>query len=425
MSKIGVIGLGYVGISTALGLGSQGHNVFGLDTDSKKISSYKNKVMPFIEQGMDSLLEQLTDSGNLVFTDSWENFPGDLEFYFVCVPTPSTKDGDAEMAYFDSAIISVSELADPGSCVIIKSTVPIGTAEKTRTLLESKQISLANNPEFLREGTALEDFLSPDRIVVGSASDNIADHVLGLFSNIKTEKLKTTLTSAETIKYSANSFLALKLSFVNEIARLCESTGADVSEVMKGIGQDHRIGSGFLSPGPGWGGSCFPKDVRELISLANSKQVNLETVKAALASNIETQNHIIDRSREAVGGSLESKRVAILGLAFKAHTDDLRDSPAIEIARKLLSEGASITAYDPAITHSKLEKIDVVPTALEACQGADLVMFLTEWPEFSELNAQEILAVVSHKRVIDCRRVLDYKVWSEHSNYFWTVGREL
>ncbi len=425
MSKIGVIGLGYVGISTALGLASQGHNVFGLDTDSKKIAGYKNKLMPFMEQGMDSLLEQLTEGAKLAFTDSWVNYPGDLEFYFVCVPTPSAQDGDADMVYFDSALKSISELVDPGSCVVIKSTVPIGTAEKTRELLEPRQVSIANNPEFLREGTALADFLTPDRIIVGSASVDVANKVMELFSNINTEKLATTLTSAETIKYASNAFLALKLSYVNEIAQLCEATGADVSEVIKGLGQDQRIGPGFLAPGPGWGGSCFPKDVRELIGLANSKQVNLETVKAALASNIETQNHIIDRAREAVGGSLESTRVAILGLAFKAHTDDLRDSPAIEIARKLLAEGASISAYDPAITHSKLEKIDVAPTALEACQGADLVMVLTEWPEFTELNAQEILAVVSHKRVIDCRRVLDSTVWSEHSDYFWQVGRGL
>lgn len=425
MSKIGVIGLGYVGISTALGLGSQGHNVFGLDIDSNKISSYKKKVMPFIEQGMDSLLEQLTERGNLAFTDSWVNFPGNLEFYFVCVPTPSAQDGDADMAFFDSALKSISELVDPGSCVVIKSTVPIGTAEKTRELLEPRQVSIANNPEFLREGTALADFLTPDRIIVGSSSVDVANKVMELFSNIKAEKLSTTLTSAETVKYASNAFLALKLSYVNEIAQLCEATGADVAEVIKGLGQDQRIGPGFLAPGPGWGGSCFPKDVRELIGLANSKQVNLGTVKAALASNLETQNHIIDRARDAVGGSLESMRVTILGLTFKAHTDDLRDSPSIEIARKLLAEGASITAYDPAITSPNLETIMLAPTALEASQGADLVMILTEWPEFTQLKAQEILAVVGHKRVIDCRRVLDSKVWSAHSDYFWQVGRGL
>ena len=414
MAKIVVVGLGYVGLTTALGLANLGHSVVGVDTDSDKFAALSRGQVPFFEEGIEDLLKKLVSSRSVSFTEDIDTSSKEPAFYFLCVPTPIDAKMQTNMTYFDSAVASVVDNAAPGSILVVKSTVPIGTASTLSSTILNTGIAVANNPEFLKEGTALRDFESPSRIVVGASQPETAAAVMSLYSSVKAPKLTTTLNSAETIKYASNAYLALRVSFVNELATASELVNADLGQVLVGVGLDERIGKLFLSPGPGWGGSCFPKDTQEyLTSLARFGFVP-ETVSGAVESNRLHQNRLVDKARELVGGSFTNKKIAIWGLAFKANTDDTRDSPSLAIVTKIVSEGATVSAYDPMVREVKVDGLEVANSLKEASAGADLIMVMTEWEEFKTVRPEDLIEVVAEARIFDTRRLLDKETWKAH-----------
>ncbi len=334
----------------------------------------------------------------------------DVKITFLCLPTPMGVNGQVDMAGFDNAVLELRDTLPDGCVVVIKSTVPIGTAARVATILKGSNVSVVSNPEFLREGYAVDDFLRPNRIVIGSDQAAAAQQVAALYDSIAAPTMFMDSASAEMVKYAANSFLAAKLSFVNEIAELCEHLGADIASVTKGMGYDPRIGDSYLRPGPGWGGSCLPKDVAGVSYI--SKQVGLELplLEAIVYSNQRQKSRIVERIRIAAGGSLCGKRIALLGLAFKAGTNDLRHSPALDVAEQLALEGSELTAYDPVVPYDitgVTDGIAVVPDVYQAVKGADVVALLTEWPAFRALDWARVADLMAGHSVVDTRNILD------------------
>jgi UDPglucose 6-dehydrogenase len=289
-------------------------------------------------------------------------------------------------------------------------------------IVRRDDVFVVSNPEFLREGSAVHDFLHPDRIVVGSSNRRAAQRVADLYQSLNAQVIICDPASAETIKYAANAFLATKLSFANAIAALCEHVGANIDDVMEGIGKDKRIGNQFLKPGPGWGGSCFPKDTRALVKIAESAGYDFELLRGVIDFNEIQFDRIVDKVRKAVGGTLDGKNIAVLGLTFKAHTNDLRDSPALRIVEHLLSQAATINAYDPTVVHP-MAQMSICVTAIEACRIADAILIATEWPEFALLNPSEIGLVVRSKHMVDARNILDAELWRAAGFTYQGVGR--
>ncbi|MEY4312417.1 MAG: hypothetical protein RLZZ571_1187, partial [Actinomycetota bacterium] len=320
MAKIAVIGTGYVGLTTSIGLASLGHEVTGFDIDSTKINSLSSGKLPIFEPGLERILIEVLKSKNLVATTDLNEAVSCAEFIFTCVPTPQDEDGSADLSYVIAASKEMRNFLKSGAIVITKSTVPVGSAQLVELAINRDDVFVASNPEFLREGSAVFDFQHPDRIVVGARNEQVAQRVMSLYEKIDCPKMLTSQPAAELIKYASNSFLAIKLSFVNDVAALCESAGADPIEVMHGMGLDTRIGNRFLQPGPGWGGSCFPKDTRALASIANDFGVQMPLINAAIASNETAHKRVADRLMHALGGSLVDKTIAVLGVTFKANT---------------------------------------------------------------------------------------------------------
>jgi UDPglucose 6-dehydrogenase len=327
------------------------------------------------------------------------------------VPTPQDEDGSADLSYVISASAAMKDFLKPGAVVVTKSTVPVGSAQVVEDAIGRSDVEVASNPEFLREGAAVHDFNHPDRIVVGARSSEVAQKVMDLYSKIDCPKILTSQATAELIKYASNSFLAIKLSYVNDIAALCEAVGADSHEVLHGMGLDTRIGNRFLEPGPGWGGSCFPKDTKALESIANSYGVEMPLITSAIASNDSAHKRVADRVAEALGGSLSGKTIAVLGLTFKANTDDTRESPAIAVIEHLVKGGAKVVAYDPMVSEYELNGLSLVDSAVTAASGSDALVVLTEWPEFRTVDGAEIIKVMTGNVVVDTRRVLDQAKW--------------
>jgi len=328
------------------------------------------------------------------------------------------------LEHLESAVASLTTVLSTGSIIAIKSTVPIGTCESLSKKMESYGIGVASNPEFLAEGRALEDFLEPSRLVVGSENNEVANSVMSLYESIISPRLICGLATSESIKYASNAFLALKLSFVNELASLSERTGADLNQVLLGMSLDERIGDKFLSPGPGWGGSCFPKDTREIVVTGQSLGSRLLTVEAAVKSNHNRIHDIAATVARDLGDNLSGLKVAIWGLAFKANTDDARDSPSIEISRKLADLGAEVVVYDPMAKASDMNWLKMADSPLAACEGASALLVLTEWPEFSEVDP--ILVETKLKKlplVFDTRRILNPTEWSSVFSNFRVVGQ--
>jgi len=305
----------------------------------------------------------------------------------------------------------MKEFLKPGAVVVTKSTVPVGSAQVVEDAIGRSDVEVASNPEFLREGAAVHDFNHPDRIVVGARSTEVAQKVMDLYSKIDCPKILTSQATAELIKYASNSFLAIKLSYVNDIAALCEAVGADSHEVLHGMGLDTRIGNRFLEPGPGWGGSCFPKDAKALESIASNFGVELPLITSAIASNEAAHKRVADRVTDALGGSLSGKTIAVLGLTFKANTDDTRESPAIAVIEHLVQGGAKVVAYDPMVTKYELAGLSLADSAVAAASGADALVVLTEWPVFRTVDSAEILQAMTGNIVVDTRRVLDQAKW--------------
>ncbi len=417
-----MVGAGYVGLTTASCLAQLGHTVVGIDVDAIKVDRLNNGVIPIVEEGLEAITRQMLDSKRLVFQHGYSDSINAAEFIFLCVPTPQDEDGSADLTYIREAATSLLPYLASGSIIVNKSTVPVGSTLVVEEIVRRDDIFVVSNPEFLREGSAVHDFLHPDRIVVGSSNRQAAHRVADLYQSINTQVIICDPASAETIKYAANAFLATKLSFANAIAALCEHVGANIDDVMEGIGQDKRIGNQFLKPGPGWGGSCFPKDTRALVKIAESAGYDFELLRGVIDFNEIQFDRIVNKVRSAVGGNLTGKNIAVLGLTFKAHTNDLRDSPALRIVEQLKSQGATINAYDPTVNES-LYGMNIYKTAIEACASVDAILIATEWPEFASLNPTVIGKIVRSKHIIDARNILDADLWRAAGFTYQGVGR--
>jgi len=422
MAVVGVVGLGYVGITTSVGMARLGHEVLGYDLSRERVQVLASGKPPIHEIGLEEELENLLESGNLAFTNSLEDLvQAEPEFFFVCVPTPQDASGAANLSSVLACANDLSRIAPPGSVVVLKSTVPVGSGGRVIKALAREDVDVASNPEFLREGRALRDFMNPDRIVVGATKRDTADRVLALYRGIESQKLSTSIESAELVKYSANAYLAMRLSFVNDLAALCERVGADVEDVIGGLGADSRIGSSFLAPGPGWGGSCFPKDTQALVSVASDYGVHLPLVEASLESNEASFVRVLETLKSLCGGELEGKTVAVWGLAFKSGTDDIRDSPAVNIIERLLDRGAKVQAFDPVAIGPSLSGLSQHSNALEAAAGADVLAVLTEWKEFSLVEPEEVAQKMKTPVVFDARRILP-DTWRSHMSEMRVLG---
>jgi UDPglucose 6-dehydrogenase len=422
MRQIAVVGLGYVGLTTAVGLAQLGHKVLGFDVDVSKIKNLSEGESPIFENGLENAIKDLIRSKSLDFTTSLgvvENYRPD--FVFICVATPQNDSGAADLTILNSVVRQLVGIAVPNSILVIKSTVPVGTGQTIANTLNRTDVFVASNPEFLREGTAMNDFMEPDRIVVGSNHPEVAKRVLDLYSAIEAPKLKTNFESSELIKYAANAYLAMRLSFTNDIAALSEKSNANVDQVLHGMGLDKRIGSAFLKPGPGWGGSCFPKDTNALVAIAKEFGSPLPLVETAIASNHAALARSVNAITELAGGDLANKKVAVWGIAFKANTDDIRDSPALKIVDSLIHKGAEVQAYDPVAAAPERPGFVLKGTALDAAAGADVLAVLTEWPEFAEVFPDKVAEAMRTSVVYDARRILP-KSWRAHVSVLKVLG---
>jgi UDPglucose 6-dehydrogenase len=429
--RIAVIGSGYVGLTTGACLASLGHRVVCADIDAAKVARLREGIVDILEPGLAELVVENRAAGRLEFVvgarEAVSGGDGEaVEIVFLCVPTPMGAGGAADLAAVRAVAEEVRHLLPSGCVVVNKSTVPVGTADATRRLLNRRDVAVVSNPEFLREGSAVHDFLHPDRIVVGSDAQDAAERVAALYSKLGAPTVLTDAASAELVKYAANCFLAMKLSYVNALAELCDVLGADVGDVTEGMGHDRRIGQAFLRPGPGWGGSCLPKDTHALVQVAAAAGIDVPLVSASIATNERQQGLMVDKVRAAVGGDLAGRRLGLLGLTFKAGTDDLRDSPALAVAGRLQAEGAELTAYDPgcpAAVAGVTDAVTVVDEPLLVAKGADALVVLTEWPEFRTLDWSAVAASLTRRVVVDTRNLLDPDVLRRAGISWVGVGR--
>ena len=419
MSKIAVIGVGYVGLTTAVGLAQLGHQVIGIDNDSQKIDKLKLAQSPIFEKDLDKYLSNNLQNNKLSFEKSLEKV-SECNFIFLCLPTPQLEDGSADISTVLEVAKELNNVISENTILVIKSTVPIKTHEKVKKLITKQNCEVVSNPEFLREGVALEDFLNPDRIVIGSGSKEAAEKVADLYKNIDTEIIFTDNTSAELIKYASNSYLAVRLSFVNELAAYAEKIGGNVIQVLDAMGKDKRIGNHFLKPGPGWGGMCFPKDVSELKTSAESLDQPIELLNAALESNTKAHIRVVEKIKKLVGNDLTNKKIATWGLSFKSNTDDTRFSPAVSVIELLLNEKANVKAFDPVVKKLNLEGLTLCDEISQSVEEADAIVLLTEWPYFQSVDPMTISKLVKNKNIIDTRNILDKSKWE--SSGFKFIG---
>ena len=412
MAKIAIIGTGYVGLASAVGFAHLGHEVVGIDIDKAKIAKLSSGQSPIFEKDIEVFLKKSLKKKKIAFTSDYSKVAGS-QFVFLCLPTPQLDDGAADVSFILESTKMLSQHLKKSSTVIIKSTVPVNTWKLVKENINREDVSVVSNPEFLREGTALQDFFKPDRIVVGCTDEVKATEVARLYKAKKAKVVFTDNTSAEIIKYASNSFLAIKLSFVNEIAAYAESTDANALEVLNAMGLDKRIGKDFLKPGPGWGGMCFPKDVSALKESAREKNVPIPLLDAALESNLKAHARIVDKCKKALGGSLKDKKISVWGLSFKANTDDTRFSPAISVIELLLAEGAQIKAFDPIVKSVENLSIEVSDDVKKNVTRADAIVLLTEWQEFKEIDPKKISDLLNQKIIIDSRNLLQKNKWEK------------
>jgi UDPglucose 6-dehydrogenase len=405
------------------------------DVDQTKVERLRTGTVDIMEPGLPELVAEGLAAGRLSFVlgarTAITTFDQGAEVVFLCVPTPMGVGGLADLSAVESVIDDIRDLLTPHSVVVNKSTVPVGTATRTSDLLARTDVAVVSNPEFHREGAAVHDFLNPDRIVVGSASQDAAERVASLYARLGAPTVLTDAASAELVKYAANCFLAMKLSYINSITELCERLGADIADVTEGMGYDRRIGQTSMSPGPGWGGSCLPKDTEAMLQVADSADYEFRLLRATIDTNTRQRQRMVDKVRLAVtghrGGSLSHLRLAVLGLTFKAGTDDLRDSPALAVAALLRQAGADLVGYDPALTaatdHPELQALTVVDDPYLAAKDAEALIVLTEWPEFRTLDWARLATVVHRPIVVDLRNLLDADVLSRTGFEWIGLGR--
>ena len=427
MADIAVIGAGYVGLTTGACLASLGHNVTIADIDEKKIQDLEAGKIPIFEPGLEELVSTAVSDNNLHFVVGARSASATAQFHFLCLPTPPKSDGTTDMQYFHAAIEEIREIIPPESIIVNKSTLPVGSASNIQNLLSRKDVEIVSNPEFLSEGNAVQDFLNPARIVVGAESDETATKVAALYSKIDTPIVLTDAASAELTKHTANAFLAMKLTFVNEIAALCELVGANITDVTKGIGLDPRIGSSYLQPGPGWGGSCFPKDSSSLVQTAKRVGFDFELLEKAIDRN---QIHL-ERTAKKIMDELPDKnthkdgKIAVLGLTFKAGTDDLRSSPSLAVIGYLLAEDVQVAGYDPMVFEAveELEELDIASDSYQAALGADVLAILTEWEEFTDLDFGKIRDVMRQPVIVDARNLLRRRDMEDQGFRYIGIGQ--
>jgi UDPglucose 6-dehydrogenase len=421
--SIAVIGSGYVGLTLSACLAAQGHRVHCTDRSAERVALLSGGSVPILEEGLTELVERALQRGCLRFSGNNIAAARDAEYVFLCLPTPEGADGQADLSFVLAVAREIGPHLRPGTFVITKSTVPVGTSILVEDALGRADVHVVSNPEFLAEGTAVHDSLDPDRIVVGARSRALAESVAALYGPVAlTRSLLTDLASAELVKYASNAYLATRLTFVNSIAELCEAVGADVRAVVGGMGSDHRIGSSFLQPGPGWGGSCLPKDTVALVRTATERDCDLALVRTAIAKNSEHIERMVDKAVDALGGEVRGTRIAVWGLTFKKGTDDLRRSPALDIARALLQLGASVHAYDPTLGPGALHGIELHGSSFGACEDADLLIIATEWPEFAAADLTALSALVRQRAIFDARNLLDPDVVAAHGFSYVGVG---
>ncbi len=414
MKNISVIGVGYVGLVTAACFSDLGNCVNALDINEDRIKNLQRGIMPIYEPGLGELVKRNVDAGRLKFTTNYEEALEDAEFVFICVGTPSGIDGEADLKYVAAAAQSIAETITSPVIVINKSTVPVGTGDWVADIInthmaEPIKFSVVSCPEFLREGYAIADFMNPHRTVLGSLDREAADKVAQLHLPLRAPIVITDLRTAEMIKYASNAFLATKISFINEIANICEELGADVTEVAAGMGFDDRIGPRFLRAGLGYGGSCFPKDVQALTYMAQSMDVPPRILDAVTTTNNERRMRLVSKLEELVG-SFEGKTIGLLGLAFKENTDDMRDAPSIEVAQALVDAGAHVRGFDPVameVAKPIMPEVEMMKDAYELAAGCDALVVATEWNEFIHLDLERIRDNMKTPIVMDGRNIYD------------------
>ncbi|HTO00877.1 MAG TPA: UDP-glucose/GDP-mannose dehydrogenase family protein [Microthrixaceae bacterium] len=430
MASVAIIGAGYVGLTTGVCFGALGHKVVVADIDPDRVDLLQSGVCPIFEDGLERLMRDATGDGNLRFVLGAENAVADADFVYLCVPTPQDACGAADLSYIESAARQVSPHLKSGAVVVNKSTVPVGSADLVGSWIGRDDVAVVSNPEFLREGSAVHDFQYPDRIVIGAHDRETALRVASLYVGITAPVIVTDVASAELIKYASNAFLAAKLSFVNEIATLCEHVGADAKHVILGMGSDSRIGSNFLSPGPGWGGSCFPKDTRALLHISSEVGHEFGLLRSAIEANERHLDRVIEKLRNTLVGELKDKKVTVLGLTFKAGTDDLRESPALRVTDYLVAAGTDVTAHDPAVSAKlspamleRLNDIHLCDDPHDACKGADVVVIMTEWDTYRDLDLDEVRDVMDGDTIIDTRNLLERHRVTQHGLNYVGTGR--
>lgn len=424
--RIAVVGTGYVGLTTGACLAHLGHTVVCADIDPAKIAQLQSGVIPIVELGLSDLVAEGMSSGRLSFVVGSTEAAKSCDIAFLCVPTPQGEDGSADLSYVQRAAQEIAAVLPYEAIVVNKSTVPVGSTKVVERALKRPDVKVVSNPEFLREGSAVQDFLKPDRVVVGSDDQAAALKVASLYDGLSTRVIITDPASAETIKYAANAFLATKLSFINAIAAICEGVGADINDVVVGMGSDKRIGENFLRPGPGWGGSCFPKDSRALIKIAEDADYSFDLLKGVITVNDQQLDRVADKIRLAAGGDLTGKVVAVWGLTFKAGTDDLRDSPSIAIIERLLKLGAQVQGFDPTVTAIRTgipNDLLIASSSVEATSQADVLAVLTEWDDFKWISPSTISISMRGKQVIDARNILDRNEWQRAGFSYQGIGR--
>ncbi len=425
---VAVIGAGYVGLPTAATLAHFGHDVVLAEREPSRLSALRSGRMPIVETGLDELVAQGVMAGNLIFTDSAVDAVAGAQFVFLCVPTPQSADGSADLSYIEAAAKEIAMSLESGAIVVNKSTVPVGSANMVEQVIGRADIRVVSNPEFLREGTAVLDSLNPDRIVVGADDAQAAAKVGELFSSTRAPLIVTDATTSETIKYASNAFLATKLSFVNALAGLCEEVGADARDVLLGLGYDRRIGFEFLRPGPGWGGSCLPKDTRALLHIAGEAGFDFSLLAGAIASNDEQLSRVVTKVVRACGGSVDGATIAVWGLTFKANTDDRRDSPSLQITHRLAASGATVQAFDPTVDDEidvpDLQGIDLCADPYAAAARAQVLVVLTEWDEFRWLDFSRVRDAMAEPNIVDARNLLDPAAVRRMGFQYTGIGRQ-
>jgi UDPglucose 6-dehydrogenase len=430
--RIAMIGTGYVGLVSGACFADFGHRVCCVDKDASKIDGLNGGVMPIWEPGLEALVKSNVDRDRLTFTTDLATGVKDAEAVFIAVGTPARRgDGHADLTFVFEAVRELAKVMKPGTVVVTKSTVPVGTGDKIEAILKEEGVadfSVASNPEFLREGAAIADFKHPDRIVVGAQDDRAQEVLREIYRPLFLNRAPILITgrrTAELTKYAANAFLAVKISFINEIADLCEAVDADVQDVARGIGLDNRIGPKFLHAGPGYGGSCFPKDTLALLQTAEAVGVEQRIVGTTVAVNDDRKMQMVERVERALG-KLAGKRVGILGLAFKPNTDDMREAPSIPIVHGLIERGATVVAFDP-VAREQAEKVltgvEFADDAYAAAEGADALVIVTEWDEFRALDLDRIAAMLRGKVLVDLRNVYDRSEAEAAGLSYYGIGR--